>query len=86
MASISIEIPDGVLADVRDTLSAKWGYSPTITDAQGNTTPNPVSKAAFVKSEIANFVKTSYQAAKAEAQAVAAQQASLNTTKDIAIQ
>lgn len=86
MAQIIIEVPDVILADVRDTLALKWGYSSTIVDGSGNQIPNTQSKAAFVKSEIAKFVKTSYQSAKAEAQAIAAQETTLNQLKDIAIQ
>ena len=64
MASVTITIPDGNLADVRDTLCVRWGAVPTVIT-------NP-EKVAFLKARVARFILDEYSIAKSES-AVAVQ-------------
>ena len=51
MATISINIPTDKTAEVIEALC--YGkYQDTITDAEGNSVPNPVTKAQFAKQQV----------------------------------
>lgn len=57
MAIITIDIPTVALTRVVDSLCLYGGYQATITNPDGTTSPNPVTKAKFAKAEIIKFIK-----------------------------
>jgi hypothetical protein len=72
MANVTITINDANLADVRDVLCARWGYSGDGTNA---------SKVAFLKARIARWIKDEYKLSKADAAVVT----SVETVRETAI-
>jgi hypothetical protein len=72
MANVTIFINDVNLADVRDTLCTRWGYSGDGTSA---------SKVAFLKARIARWIKDEYKLSKADAAVVT----SVDTVRETAI-
>ncbi len=80
MASITLTVPDDIAPRVVDAVCARYGYSDTITDDQGNVIPNPTTKAAFMRVVLYQFLKRTvivYESDKAgqEAQQTAEQAA-----------
>lgn len=68
MATISITIPDPIAARVVNAVAYNNGYTDTVTDMNGNTIPNPISKAQFCKNLVKGWIKAnvvSYEAAMA---------------------
>jgi hypothetical protein len=68
MASITITIPDAIAGRVIDGFCARYHYSPTLEDG----TPNPETKAKFVKRRVIDFIKRAVRDAEIEAAAKAA--------------
>lgn len=91
MAQITIDIPDNVVVDVRDTLAPFWGYKDLVPDPAStpeNPLPdiaNPQSKSAFLKAYIAKWIKDNYLGAKASQAAVTAETAARNTAGAVVI-
>lgn len=73
MAQITIDIADGIAADVRDSLHAYWGGDVAATNVQKN---------AYVKQHLAGYIKSQYKAAKAVTAVRAAEDASNATTSN----
>jgi len=65
MASITIQIPDAVATRVIDGFCDRYHYSPTLADG----TPNPETKAKFVKRRVIEFIKRAVRDAEIEAAA-----------------
>lgn len=80
MASLTITIPDANLTDVLDTLAIQWGYTGINPNTQLAET-----KAQFSKRIVAQWIKTQYQAGKADAAAQSAKVTSLSTTASVDI-
>lgn len=74
MAQLVITIPDAQAARVLDALGRRWGYADTITDPmdEGVGTPNPQTRAVFVREKIARFLKNEAIAQEREEAASAA--------------
>lgn len=51
-------------AEILNSFCDHHGYQATVKDANGADIPNPVTKAAFAKSKIANFIRESVVAAR----------------------
>ena len=62
MATISTTIPDEYLPRVIEALAGNYGYETNIKDAEGNTIPNPETKAQFAKRMMAQWVKQNISA------------------------
>lgn len=66
---VKVTIPDELVADMRDTLAAGWGYLETVDDGNGNQIPNPETKIQFATAYIrqratadtADFIRNSYK-------------------------
>lgn len=67
MAQITIDVNDAIAADVRDSLYTYWG---------GNGTPTNAQKMAFLKAQIAIYIKRQYR----EAKEIAASKTAADTT------
>lgn len=77
MATIQIEIPDGVVPRALDAICKVYGYQATLEDGS----PNPETRAAFAKRQLANWVKSAIktlEAAKAGEEARAAKAAEID--------
>ena len=57
MAQVTLQIKDTLLAQEVDAIAAMGGWTDTITDAEGNTVPNPVSKDLFFKQQIKAWLR-----------------------------
>jgi hypothetical protein len=80
--SITINTPAGItIPQVVDALSAYWGYSATLTDGS----PNPQTKGQFIQQKLAQYVKQSYIAARAQTDAEAARIAAINTANGVGV-
>lgn len=77
MAQVTITIPDEHMADVIDTLSARWDYPPFLSDG---TTPNPQTKAQFVRQRLAQYVRNEYRSHKVALAQAAVQVADVPVT------
>jgi len=62
MAEIKITIPDNKLTDFIDSMSNIWHYNIYLKHLDEGETP--ISKGAFVKREIINYLKNLYREAK----------------------
>jgi len=67
MASFTLTVPNAVVPDLLQAFADMYGYQDTIADAQGSTIPNPVTKAAFAKEKIREYVRDVYKAGKLKA-------------------
>ena len=57
MAQIIINIPDAQLTRTLNGLGEFYNYSPTLTQSDGSSIPNPESRAAFIKRMITSSIK-----------------------------
>lgn len=57
MANITINIPDNQITRVLDGIAEDNGYQATIIDEEGNSIPNPETKAQFAKRIVIERVK-----------------------------
>jgi len=57
MAQIVITIPDEKVQEALLRVSTSMGYADNILDENGNSIPNPQTRAQFVKSEIIRHLK-----------------------------
>lgn len=59
MAQITINIPDGQVARVRNAFASAYGYQATIPDPNnaGQTIPNPETKGQFTERKIREFIR-----------------------------
>lgn len=82
MATIpSITIPDTQIQRVIDAFAAEFGYQSTITNADGTTSPNPVTKAQFAKQQLIAYIKQitrNYEANQAAATARQSKETEVN--------
>lgn len=85
MATIQIDIPDASLARVRDAVAAAYGYSATIPNVDGTTSPNPQTKTQFVKQVIANLVKNIVKNYEADRDSLVARQSAISSVDAINI-
>jgi len=91
MAQIVIDIPNAVQARVLDAFSREYGRPDTVPNPAFNpalpvdpttnpqTIPNPETKGAFAKKQVARFIREVVQASEAKVAAEAARVAALNT-------
>lgn len=80
--SITINTPAGItIPQVVDALSDYWGYSATLP----NGTANPQTKGQFIQQKLAQYVKQSYIAAKAQTDAESARIAAINTANGVTV-
>lgn len=80
MAKFLIEVPDEQAAQLAEAFAQQFGYSETVLDTQGITTPNPMTKNEFWTLQTGKYwqnVLDNYKAAEAARIALEAQQASL---------
>ena len=77
MATVTITIPDAVLARVLSGFCYQNGYSDTIVDPNNinSTLPNPVSKATFAKQQLIAHIVNAVRSYEISQAAQAAQQA-----------
>lgn len=62
---ITFTVPDARAAQIRDSFVYYHGYTDTIPDPQdleGPEIPNPVSKVAYLKKKVGEFIKESVKA------------------------
>lgn len=71
MATITIDVNDTIAADVRDSLYTYWG---------GPNNPANAVKMAFLKQQIAIYIKRQYREAKEVAASATAAQTTNNST------
>lgn len=80
--SITINTPANItIPQVIDTLSAYWGYSATLP----NGTANPQTKGQFIQQRIAQYVKESYIAARAQSDAETARKSAIDTANTVGV-
>jgi hypothetical protein len=74
MASLTITIPDGQLARVRDSFALAYNYQATIPDPAnpGATIPNPENKVQFMQRKVREYIKEVVKGQEAVAAAEAA--------------
>ena len=76
---VTLNFDSTILPTAANALAWKGGYQPTITNADGTTSPNPVTKNQFAKQQLIAYVMNciaDYQAMQAQ-QAVVAPDSSL---------
>lgn len=57
MANITIQIPDALLPRVINGLSTFYGYQAEVINTEGQTIPNPQTKAQFAKKQLIEHIK-----------------------------
>ena len=55
--TISLTVADSLATEAVNALCSRGGYQATITNADGTTSPNPVTKPQFAKSVIKDFIR-----------------------------
>lgn len=55
-------VPDDKVAALKDDFCAYHGWTATVTDAQGNSVPNPVTQNQFIKQKVIAFLRDSVKA------------------------
>lgn len=79
MASIQIQIPDGVAARVTNGLAGQYGYQATIPapNPTDPPVPNPENKAQFARRMVRNFIHDSVKSYEASQASNAARNAAV---------
>ena len=54
---IQLTLPDAQVPRIVDAFAAKYGYQATVIDGNGNAVANPVSKVAFAKQQLLNYIR-----------------------------
>ena len=83
--TFDLEIPDGAVVALVKDFTDFHGYQTTITDDEGNETPNPQTRAAFAKQCVIDFIKESVKTQRARVAAQIAQDAALKEVNETEI-
>lgn len=82
MPIVSIDIPTAAVTRIQTAFTSEFGYQETITNEDGTTSPNPVTKNQFFKQQLINYVKQvtrNYEANLAAASARQTKEAEVNS-------
>lgn len=86
MAQITFTIPDAVLPRVISSLCNYYNYQSTVTNAQGQSVPNPETQSAYAKRMIAQVMLNAIKTAESQsAQQAAIAAANANVDANITI-